>query len=139
MQAPLNDSASADSQPLVLVVEDNQLNARLSCEMLKAGGYRAQVAVSGGEGLRLAQELRPLLIITDMQMPGMDGLAMTRALKADPQLAAIPVIALTAHVMPEHRRQALAAGCAAFLCKPLRLHPFLNEIEHVLEHACAIR
>ena len=139
MKAPLHESASADSRPLVLVVEDNQLNARLSCEMLKAGGYRAQVAVTGAEGLRLAQELRPLLIITDLQMPGMDGLAMTRALKADPQLAPIPVMALTAHVMPEHRQQALAVGCAAFLCKPLRLHPFLNEIDHVLQHACAIQ
>ena len=103
--------------------------------MLKAGGYRTCVATSGREGLALAKELRPLLILADLQMAGMDGLAMTRALKADPQLAVIPVIALTAHVMPEHRQQALAAGCAAFLCKPLRLHPFLNEIAHVLEHA----
>jgi CheY-like chemotaxis protein len=136
MAAKSTEPIMPSSAPLVLVIENDPLSARLCCEMLKAGGYRTEVAETAQDGLRLAEALRPLLIVTDLQLPGMDGLALTRALKADRRLAMIPVVALTAHVMPQHRQQALAAGCATFLAKPQRLNSFLTEIAHVVDHCC---
>ena len=121
---------------LILVVEDNPLNARLTCAMLHIGGYRTHTAADGLEGLVCASELRPDLILTDLQMPTMDGLAMTSKLKADPRTAMIPILALTAHALPDYREQVLAAGCAGFLTKPIRLQPFLLEIRNALRHAC---
>lgn len=120
------------SKPLVLVVEDNPTNARLTSQMLAAGGYEVAVASDGSQGAELARQLVPDLVLTDLQMPGLDGLAMTALLKQDPVTAAIPVAALTAHAMPEHRELARKAGCAAFLTKPIRLQELLREVSHVL-------
>lgn len=123
---------AAPSAPLVLVVEDNERNARMLEAMLKCGGYVSRWACDGKQGLLMVKELRPLLVITDLQMPGMDGLVMTRQLKDDPETASIPVIALTAHAMAEHAQQALAAGCTKFLTKPIRYEFLLNEVADVV-------
>lgn len=119
-------------RPLVLIVEDNEKNARLTMAMLEAGGYRTEVAGNGREGLQKTTELQPALVVTDLQMPGMDGLEMTRALKLNPETTDIPVIAVTAHALSEHRRDALAAGCQGFLTKPFRYQTLLNEVGHAL-------
>jgi two-component system cell cycle response regulator DivK len=130
------DGAASTS---VLIVEDNRVNARLMTEMLKAGGYSSRVAYDGREGLEIVRDRLPELIITDFQMPGLDGIAMTKLLKADPATASIPVIAVTAHAMPEHERSAKEAGCAGYLSKPIRLQSFLAEIVRVLAAAHAVR
>jgi len=100
--------------------------------MLAAAGYRTCVAVDGIEGRQLAADTQPALIITDLQMPRLDGLAMTRALKGDPGTSQIPVIAVSAHALNEHRENALAAGCFQFLAKPLRLRELLNEVANAI-------
>ncbi len=129
--------AARGTGQMILVVEDNEKNARLTVDMLKAGGYRSQLAVDGVEGLRMAVELLPDLVITDLQMPGMDGLEMTRQLKADSRTAHIPVVAVTAHAMNEHREGALAAGCCTFLTKPFRFRALLEEVADVLQRTNA--
>lgn len=128
-----------DARPLILVVEDNPANSRLICEMLRAGGYRVHVAADGLQGLDRARGLRPALILTDLQMPGLDGLTLTQTLKSDPATAQVPVLAVTAHAMADHRASALAAGCAGFVTKPIRFQPFLAEIADVLRLTDACR
>ena len=132
--------ANADRRAtLILVVEDNAINARLTTHMLKAGGYQAHVASDGQQGLEMARQLLPDLVLTDLQMPGLDGLSLARLLKQDASTAGIPIIALTAHAMLDHREQALEAGCVAFIAKPIRLQSFLTEVSHVLERSVAGR
>jgi CheY-like chemotaxis protein len=125
-------TGAAAGAPLVLVVEDHERNARMLEAMLSSAGYRSQWACDGEQGLRLVADLNPTVVITDLQMPGMDGLAMTRQLKANPATAPIPVIALSAHAMTEHGEQALAAGCVKFLTKPIRFQSLLTEVADVV-------
>jgi CheY-like chemotaxis protein len=129
-QPQVAEHTAAQPEPgkLVLVVEDNEKNARLTVAMLESAGYRTCVAPDGNAGQRLAAELRPAVIITDLQMPGLDGLAMTRQLKAGPATRQIPVIAVSAHALSDHRRDALAVGCCSFVTKPFRLRTLLGEV-----------
>jgi CheY-like chemotaxis protein len=129
---PLDQVATASEQPLVLVVEDNEKNARMMIAMLSGAGFRTHVAIDGLQGQRCAQELRPAIIITDLQMPGMDGMTMTRALRDNPLTAGIPVIATSAHALNEHREAALAAGCCSFISKPFRLQTLLSEVANAM-------
>lgn len=118
--------------PLVLIVEDNDKNARLLATMLKGAGYQVRLAMDGSEGARMTCELLPAMILTDLQMPGMDGLEMTRILKARPDTCSIPIIAVTAHALDEHREQALAAGCCNFISKPFRYRDLLAEVARAI-------
>jgi CheY-like chemotaxis protein len=113
---------------MVLVVEDNQTNARLTQGMLEAAGYRVRVAVDGNEGWLAVGEQLPALIVTDLQMPQLDGLALLRRLKSDPRTENVPVLVLTAHAMQEHRDCALAAGCCMFITKPIRYQAFVASV-----------
>lgn len=122
-----------ESAPLVLVVEDNPINAKLAGGMLAGAGYRVAFAADGDEGFRLTRELLPVLVITDLQMPGTDGLAMLRLLKADAATRDIPVAVLTAHAMQDHRDRAVQAGCCSFITKPIRYQPFIAEVARVLQ------
>jgi CheY-like chemotaxis protein len=133
------NSVPEAERPLILVVEDNSVNVRLIHEMLRSGGYRTCTATNGEAGVRGAQELQPALILTDLQMPILDGLAMTRQLKASAGTAGIPILALTAHAGDEHRAAAIEAGCAGFLTKPIRLVTLLQEVAHAIEHATVAR
>lgn len=128
-------ASGPDQRPArVLVVEDNPTNARLTSHMLHAGRYEVLLASDGREGLEMAQRLLPDLILTDLQMPGLDGLELARLLKQCPETAVIPIVALTAHAMTDHRDRAMEAGCVAFIAKPIRLQSFLSEVHNVLEH-----
>ncbi|MGD9723519.1 MAG: response regulator [Pirellulales bacterium] len=133
--APL--SAGRRTSPLVLVVEDNERNARMLVAMLTAAGYDSRWADDGHEGLRLAAECQPELVIADLQMPGLDGLSMTRQLKARSDTVDIPVVALTAHAMAEHAEAALAAGCVKFLTKPIRFQTLLVEVADAIQRKTA--
>ena len=104
---------------LILVIEDNCVNRELVTDVMEANGFRVTQAPTAEEGLRLARELLPDLILMDISLPGMDGLAATRALKADPATSRLPVIALTAHVMRGDEAIALEAGCDGYLSKPI--------------------
>jgi two-component system, cell cycle response regulator DivK len=138
-QVVARDDGNRGLGALVLIVEDNSTNARLTAHMLKAGGYQTAFAADGQQGLEMARSLLPDLILADLQMPGLDGLSLTRMLKQDGATAGIPIVALTAHAMNDHREQAMEAGCVAFIAKPIRLQGFLDEVSDVLQRHAVIR
>jgi CheY-like chemotaxis protein len=103
---------------LILVVDDNEAGQLLARSVLEMDGFRVISARSSQEVLEQVNRRRPDLILMDVQLPGQDGLAVTRHLKADPRTAGIPIVALTAHAMSGDREQALAAGCIDHISKP---------------------
>ncbi|MDJ0720744.1 MAG: response regulator [Desulfobacterales bacterium] len=110
----------------VLVIEDDPLNMKLMRGLLGLGGYRMLEADKAETGLQMAADHRPDLILMDVHLPGLDGLSATRRLKADPELAAIPVIALTGLAMEGDREKALEAGCMDHITKPINTRSFLE-------------
>jgi two-component system, cell cycle response regulator DivK len=119
----------------VLVVEDNPANMKLACLLLHNVGHTALCAVDAESGLTLARAEQPDLILMDIQLPGMDGLAATALLKQDPVTAAIPVIALTAMAMKEDQEKTKVAGCDAYIAKPLRFRELYAAIDRLLAEA----
>lgn len=118
---------------VILVVEDNEANRMLIQVVLEGLGYVVRLASSATEALASIGLQRPDLILMDIQLPGQDGLELTRRLKADPQVASIPVIALTAHAMASDRQLCLDAGCIGYIAKPIdtrslgaQIHEFLQ-------------
>ena len=116
----------------VLVVDDNALNVELVAFVLEAGGFVVASAVDATAAIEQIGEFRPDLILMDIQLPGMDGLAATALLKQDPLTAAIPVIALTAMAMKEDREKTKVAGCDAYIAKPLRYQELYAAIDALL-------
>jgi two-component system, cell cycle response regulator DivK len=104
----------------VLIIEDNPANMKLAFLLLKRAGHTVLCAVDAETGLALARTDQPDLVLMDIQLPGMDGLAATSLLKQDPATAAIPVIALTALAMKGDQEKSLLAGCDAYIAKPIR-------------------
>ena len=118
--------------PLVLVVEDNPTNLMLVSAVLKRAGYATASAGSTEEARRELARARPELILMDVQLPGQDGLSLAGELKADPATRTIPIVALTAHAMEEHRQRALAVGCDGYIAKPIDTRTFVAELQTVL-------
>jgi two-component system cell cycle response regulator DivK len=116
----------------VLVVEDNAANLKLASLLLTHAGHEVLSAVDAESGLAIARERRPDLVLMDLQLPGMDGLAATALLKADPDTAGIPIIALTAMAMKDDKVRAEAAGCDAWIAKPLRYRELYEAIDRLL-------
>ena len=116
----------------ILVVEDNPQNLKLAQLILERGGYRVIAATHGEQGLTLAREQLPDLIVMDVQMPGIDGLSATRLLRADPVLADIKVLALTALAMKGDEERVMAAGCNAYLAKPFQYQQLLDSVGRLL-------
>ena len=116
----------------ILIIEDNPANMKLAGLLVRNAGHRVLCAVDAEAGLRLARAERPHLILMDIQLPGMDGLAATGLLKKDPTTAAIPVIALTAMAMKEDREKTKVAGCDAYIAKPLRYQELYSAIDTLL-------
>ena len=119
----------------VLLVEDNEVNRYLERFVLEKGGFQVISASNGREAIELARTHRPDLILMDIQMPVMDGYEATVQLKADAELRAVPVVALTAYAMPQEREQAMAAGCAGHIEKPIDTANFIAQIERFLPPA----
>ena len=119
--------------PLILVVDDTKDSRELFVEYLRMTGFETAQAASGREALDKAADLRPAAIVMDLEMPEMDGWEATRRLKADERTRAIPVVALSAHVMEGARKQATEAGCAGFLSKPCYPTQVSAELKRVLE------
>jgi CheY-like chemotaxis protein len=112
----------------VLLVEDNEVNRYLVRFVLEKGGFHVITAGNGREAIELARLHQPDMILMDIQMPVMDGYEATVQLKADAQLRAIPVVALTAFAMPHEREQAMAAGCAGHIEKPIDTRTFNAQV-----------
>jgi two-component system cell cycle response regulator DivK len=103
----------------VLVVEDNPLNMELIADILEANDYRVLQASTGAEAIELAKAERPVLILMDIQLPGLDGLTVTGVLKDSSDTRGIPVVALTAHAMRGDEERARQAGCDGYISKPI--------------------
>ena len=112
----------------ILVIEDNDLNRELVTDLLEASGFIVYQAREAEQGLRLAREYMPDLVLMDLSLPGMDGLAATRALREDPAIQHLTVIALTAHAMKGDEQIALHAGCDGYLTKPIDTRSFVGKI-----------
>ena len=114
----------------ILLVEHNPSNRELFVEILQLKPeYTVHVAENGLKALEMLEEFHPDLILMDIHMPGMDGLAVTRAIKSIPQLASIPIVALSALAMKSDIKSALEAGCVGYITKPVRIRSFLEKIE----------
>jgi two-component system, cell cycle response regulator DivK len=116
----------------VLIVEDNEMNRDMLSRRLIKRGYSVTMAVDGLEGVRQIQATKPDVVLMDLSLPGIDGYEATRRLKADPETARIPVIALTAHAMPEDRTRALDAGCDDYDTKPIDLERLIAKMNSVM-------
>ncbi len=123
----------------VLIIEDLPVNMLLTVAILERAGHTTLEAETATDGIALAREHRPDVILMDIQLPDMDGLAATRILKADPQMRHTPVIAVTAFAMKGDEATMRAAGCDGYITKPLRYKEFLAEIEAVVARCNGIR
>jgi CheY-like chemotaxis protein len=117
---------------LVLIVEDNDKNRKLARDVLSHRGYRVAEAETGEDGVRLAGELRPDLVLMDIQLPGINGIEALRRLREDPATREIPVLAVTASAMSQDRQQIMAAGFDGYQTKPISIRPFLEAVEQLL-------
>jgi CheY-like chemotaxis protein len=118
---------------LVLIVEDNEKNRKLVRDTLQFKGYKTIEAETGEDGVRLAREHQPALILMDIQLPGIDGITALGQLRADPVTRAIPVMAVTASVMAQDRQKIVNAGFDAFQGKPISVREFLATVQRLLE------
>ncbi len=118
---------------LVLIVEDNEKNLKLVRDLLRFKGYRTLEAVNAEDGITLAVAHRPNLILMDIQLPGLDGVAALGRLKAEPSTAAIPVVALTAFAMKDDRERFLSAGFDGYLAKPINVKEFPEQVRQFCE------
>ena len=112
----------------ILIVEDNAMNMELAVDLLEAAGYIVSKAGEAEAGIELARSSRPDLILMDISLPGMDGLAAAQTLKTDAATRSIPVVALTAHAMKGDEEKALAAGCSGYLTKPIDTRTFVKTV-----------
>ena len=117
----------------VLIVEDNDKNMKLARDVLQAKGYQTLEAITGEEGVKLAKERKPDLVLMDIQLPGINGIEAFRQIRGDAATRRIPVVALTASVTPTDRSAITAAGFDAFLSKPINLKEFLDTVKRLVE------
>jgi CheY-like chemotaxis protein len=119
----------------VLVVDDNPTNLKLACDILQTAGYEVMRAVNADEALAIVRIARLDVILMDIELPGMDGLSLTRMLKADEATRSIPIIALTAFAMKGDEARALQAGCNGYITKPIDTRKFPVQIAGMLQKA----
>ena len=118
--------------PKILLVEDNELNRDMLSRRLARSGFSVVAAVDGPQGIRMARDERPDLILMDVALGEMDGWEATLTIKADPELASTPIVALTAHALESDRRRSVEVGCADFDTKPVDYPRLLEKIERLL-------
>ncbi len=126
-----------NSDKVVLVVEDNAANMRFCQALLEGQGYIVLQATYGIQGLRMAREHRPDLILMDMQLPDISGLEVTKRLKEDKTLKSIPVIAVTVFSLNSEEERCLAGGCDGFISKPISIPDLMQTVEHLLDRPVA--
>lgn len=116
----------------ILVVEDNEQNRYLATFLLEQRGHAVFPATSGPRALEIAPQVHPDLVLLDIQLPGMDGHDVARALKRDPQLRGVPIVAVTSYAMVGDREKAFAAGAEGYIEKPINPGTFVDELERFL-------
>jgi CheY-like chemotaxis protein len=121
----------------ILLIEDNEQNRYLATFLLQARGWEVVHASDGPSGIALASQCPPTLILLDIQLPQMDGYEVARALKADPAIAPIPIVAVTSYAMVGDREAALGAGCQGYIEKPIDPDTFVDSVEAHLGKASA--
>jgi len=119
-------------KPKILVIEDNEQNMYLVTFILEKYGCQVVQAWDGREGIELARQVKPALILLDIQLPVMDGYAVARELRSNLALADVPIVAVTSYAMVGDRERILAAGCAGYIEKPINPEMFIPEIEQYL-------
>jgi two-component system cell cycle response regulator DivK len=117
----------------VLIIEDNEKNMKLARDVLQAKGYQTLEAITGEEGVKLAKERKPDLVLMDIQLPGINGIEAFRQIRSNSATRSIPVVALTASVTPTDRTAITAAGFDAFISKPISLKEFLDTVKRLVE------
>ena len=117
---------------LILIIEDNEKNRKLARDLLQVKGYKTIESETAEDGLKLALDKSPALVLMDIQLPGMDGITALKQLRANPQTKSVPVIAITASTMTNNRRAMLAEGFDGYQSKPISVKDFLGEVERVL-------
>ena len=118
---------------LILIVEDNPKNLKLVRDILQVTGYQTIEAATGEEGVRMAQERQPALILMDIQLPGISGIEALQRLRADKATRAVPVIAVTASVMAQERQKVMAAGFDGWQGKPISVRELLGTVRQLLD------
>lgn len=116
----------------IMVVEDNDLNRKLFCDVLRAQGYAVEPVAEGDTALQTARNVRPDLIIMDIQLPKVSGVDLIEEAKRDLELAPIPVLAVTAYAGKGDEERIRAAGAAGYLAKPVSIIPFMNAVKELL-------
>lgn len=116
----------------VLIVEDNELNMKLFRDLLEAHGYQTSGTSNGQEALGLVRQMRPDLILMDIQLPQVSGLEVTRWIKDDPELRAIPIVAVTAFAMKGDEERIREGGCEAYLSKPISVGKFIETVRRFI-------
>ena len=119
----------------ILLIEDNPQNRYLAAFLLEARGWQMIHAEDGPSGVALAGQVNPALILLDIQLPGMDGYAVARALRLDATLAKVPIVAVTSYAMQGDRERCLQAGCNGYIEKPIDPDTFAQEVERYLAEA----
>ena len=118
----------------ILYIEDNEQNLYLVTFILEKHGYEVHAALDGQDGIDLASRINPDLILLDIQLPLMDGYAVARQLRTNPDLAVIPIVAVTSYAMAGDREKALGAGCTGYIEKPINPDTFMQQVEqHLLK------
>ena len=117
---------------LILIVEDNEKNLKLVRDVLQVKGYETIEATTGEDGIKLAGDHKPDLVLMDIHLPGINGIEALRALRADPSTASIPVIAVTASVMQQDRKMITDAGFDGYVGKPINLKEFLDAVSKTI-------
>ncbi len=118
---------------LILIVEDNEKNRKLERDVLQFHGYRVAEAETAEDGLRLALESPPALILMDIQLPGMSGIEALGRLRAEPRTRSIPVIAVTASAMNQDRQKIMSAGFDGYQSKPINVKEFVEAVRRTLD------
>ncbi len=116
----------------ILVVEDNEQNLYLVTYMLEKHGYEVIQARDGTEGIEMADRHHPDLVLMDIQLPGMDGLEVTKRLRSYSKLNTVPIVAVSSHAMAGDREKGIDAGCSGYIEKPINPDTFINEVEKYL-------
>jgi two-component system cell cycle response regulator DivK len=129
---------SAEAGPYILVVDDNADNLYVLTHMLERHGYTVRGVTDGRAALSAAGEAGPALILLDIRLPGFSGYEVVAALRRQPGLVDIPVIAVTAHAMPGDREAAIAAGCNGYMTKPIDVHELLRQVKQLLPTRSAV-
>ncbi len=118
----------------LLVIEDNEQNIYLITFILEKHGYGVIQARDGREGIEAAKQTKPALILLDIQLPVMDGYAVARELRSNPELTDVPIVAVTSYAMVGDRERILATGCDGYIEKPINPDTFISELEQYLRN-----